>query len=202
MSYPVVPAPQAPARPSRWSRFVPVFALLGAMWLLEILDAILPGDWDLYGIQPRSSEGLVGIILSPLLHNGFDHLIGNSIPFLVLGCLVALGGAKRFWAVTGIVMAVAGLGVWLFSASNTVTVGASGLVFGYLGYLVVNGVRTRRILDIVVAFGVLVIYGTALLGAVPWLAGPGVSWQGHLFGALGGGLAAWLLTPTRRAAPV
>lgn len=184
-------------------RFVPVFVLLGIMWVLEILDAILPGDWDLAGIVPRSSDGLSGVGLSPLLHAGFSHLMANSLPFLVLGCLVALDGARRFWLVTGITALTAGLGVWLFSAANTVTVGASGLVFGYLGYLLVNGVRTRRLRDIAVSVVILLLYGSSLTGTLPWLAGPGVSWQGHLFGAIGGGMAAWLLPPAsaRRALP-
>lgn len=200
MSYPTPYLPaQPPSRPpSRWTRFLPVFALLGVMWVLEILDAILPGDWDLYGIHPRNSDGLFGVFLSPLLHAGFRHLMANSVPFLVLGCLVAIDGARRFWAVTGIVTVVAGLGVWLISPSATVTIGASSLVFGYLGYLVVNGIQTRRARDILVALGVLLLYGSSLLGAVPWLVGPGVSWQGHLFGAIGGGLAAWWLAPTAR----
>jgi membrane associated rhomboid family serine protease len=175
-----------------------VFALLAVMWVLEILDALLPGDWDLYGIHPRNTDGLSGVFLSPLLHAGFRHLMANSVPFLVLGCLVAIDGARRFWAVTGIVALVAGLGVWLISPSATVTIGASSLIFGYLGYLVVNGIRTRRARDILVALGVLLLYGSSLLGAVPWLVGPGVSWQGHMFGAIGGGLAAWWLAPVTR----
>jgi membrane associated rhomboid family serine protease len=168
------------------------------MWVLEILDAVLPGDWDLYGIHPRATDGLFGVLFSPLLHSGFRHLMANSVPFLVLGCLVAIDGARRFWAVTAIVTVVAGLGIWLVSPSFTVTIGASSLVFGYLGYLVVHGLRTRRARDILVALLVLALYGSALVGAVPWLVGPGVSWQGHMFGAVGGGLAAWWLAPTAR----
>lgn len=202
--YPAVPTPgtgPATRRRRPLARFYPVFGLLLAMWVLEILDWLLPGDWDLYGIYPRASDGLGGIVMSPMLHSGFAHLVANSVPFLVLGCLVALGGATRFWLVTAIVAVVSGLGVWLFGAANSVTVGASGLVFGYLGYLLVNGIRTRRAWDIVVSLVVLVVYGGALAGTLPWVAGPGVSWQGHLFGAVGGVLAAWLLPlPEKRPA--
>lgn len=184
-------------RSSSLGRFLPVFVLLALMWVLEFLDFILPGDWDLAGIVPRSSDGLSGVGIGPLMHVGFSHLMANTVPFLILGCLVALDGARRFWAVTGISALAAGLGVWLFAASNTVTVGASGLVFGYLGYLLVAGFRTRRVRDIAISVLIFLIYGSTLIGTVPWLAGPGVSWQAHLFGAIGGGLAAWLL-PVRR----
>ncbi|MGV1005958.1 MAG: rhomboid family intramembrane serine protease [Candidatus Nanopelagicales bacterium] len=182
--------------PSRAARFHPVFGLLAAMWAIELLDAVLPGEWDLFGIRPRSLDGAAGILLAPLLHAGFGHLLANTLPFLVLGCLVALDGGRRFWTVTAFVTIVSGLGVWLLAGSNTVTVGASGLIFGYLGYLVVYGVRTRSLRDIVIAVAVVLFYGGMLVGVMPWAVAAGVSWLGHLMGAIAGALAAWRL-PTR-----
>lgn len=175
---------------SRGQRFYPVLFLLAAMWAIELLDAVLPGDWDLFGIVPRSLSGATGIVLAPLLHVGFGHLMANTLPFLVLGCLVALGGTRRFWEVTAFVTVASGVGVWLLAASNTVTVGASGLIFGYLGYLVVYGVRTRSLLDILVSVVVILFYGGMLTGVMPWAVGPGVSWLGHLLGAAAGAVAA------------
>lgn len=187
----------APARSTAPSRFRPVFGLLLMMWVLEFADALLPGQLDFFGIRPRSLGGLTGIVAAPLLHVGFGHLMANTVPFLVLGCLVALGGAWRFWQVTGIVTLLGGLGVWLLGTPGTVTVGASGLIFGYLSYLLVFGARTRNLLDITIAVLVALVYGGMLAGALPWMVGNGVSWLGHLCGAAAGVVAAWQLPPQR-----
>src|SRR5690606_28591297 len=121
------------------------------------------------------------------------HLIANSVPFLVLGCLVAVEGARRFWAVTAIVAIVGGIGTWLVNTPGTLTVGASGLVFGYFGYVVLRvfmpGRVTHRVLYAVIALIVISLYGGSMLAGV-FGAAEGVSWQGHLFGAIGGGVAA------------
>jgi membrane associated rhomboid family serine protease len=167
------------------------FLLIGAMvilmWAVETVD-IVAGDLDSAGIHPRDPEGLTGVVASPFLHAGFGHLIGNTIPFLVLGAAIAVGGLMRTLLVTGIVMAVGGLGTWLTAPSNTVVIGASGLVFGYATYLVARGAYSRLPLHVIGGLVVLVIYGSTLLvGLVPT---PGVSWQGHLFGAVGGIVAA------------
>ena len=114
------------------------------------------------GIRPRESEGLLGILFAPLLHGGFSHLLSNTIPLLVLGTLVAASGRGVFWKVTAAVVLLGGLGTWLIAPANTVTIGASGLVFGYLGYLLVAGVRTRHWRDLLIGVAVLVVYGTLL----------------------------------------
>ena len=143
---------------------------------------IVAGDLDAAGIEPRDVDGLPGIVASPFLHAGFGHLIGNTIPFLVLGAAIAVGGLKRTLVVTAIVAIVGGVGTWLTAPSNTVVIGASGLVFGYATYLVARGIYSRMPLHFVGGLAVLAIYGSTLLvGLVPT---PGVSWQGHLFGAV------------------
>jgi membrane associated rhomboid family serine protease len=167
------------------------------MWLLELIDVVLRGRLDSAGIEPRDTDGLLGIILAPLLHVGFSHLVANTIPLLVLGTLVATSGRAVFWKVTVTVAVLGGAATWLIAPPNTVTVGASGLVFGYLGYLLVAGVRTRHWRDLAVGLLVLLVYGSLLLGALPWAVASDVSWQGHLTGALAGGLAAWWWAPRR-----
>ena len=134
---------------------------------------------------------MIGIALAPVLHGGFGHLIGNTIPFLVLGGAIALSGLARIAAVTAIVAVVGGLGTWLTAPANTVHIGASGLVFGFAAYLIARGIYSRRALHLGAAVVVIGVYGTTLLfGLVPT---PGVSWHGHAFGAVGGVIAARLL---------
>lgn len=185
--------------PNALRRFGAPIALLAVMWVVQLADSILPGSFSGFGIRSWDPAGLVGVLFAPLLHSSWVHLIGNSVPFLVLGCLAAAEGARRFWAVTAIIVVVGGVGTWAVNAPGTLTVGASGLVFGYFGYLVVRvfapGRVAHRILYAVVALVVISVYGATMLAGV-FAAGAGVSWQGHLFGAIGGGLAAFA---TRRA---
>jgi len=170
---------------------VVVGVMLAVMWGGEIID-LLPGTpFNGWGIRPRSTRGLLGIVFAPFLHVGFAHLISNTIPFAVLGGLIALGGARQFVAVTVAVGVVSGLGVWVLGASRSVHLGASGLVFGYITYLVSRGLFARRVLWILGGAVVAVIYGgSLLLGLIP---NGRMSWQGHLFGAIGGVVAAYLL---------
>jgi membrane associated rhomboid family serine protease len=174
-------------------RFASPVLLLVAMWVVQFADAILPGSFTGFGLRSWDVSGLGGIVLAPLLHANWQHLIANSVPFLVLGCLVAVEGARRFWAVTAIVAIVGGIGTWVFNAPGTLTVGASGLVFGYFGYVVMRvfapGRVAHRILYAVIALIVLALYGATMLAGVFGVA-EGISWQGHLFGAIGGGIAA------------
>lgn len=167
-----------------------VVAMVAVMWAEEIVD-LLPGTpFNRWGIRPRSVRGLFGIVLAPFLHVSFPHLIGNTIPFLLLGGVIALAGTRTIVEVTVIAGVVSGLGVWLFGASNSVHLGASGLVFGYLTYLVTRGVFARRMWWIVGGLVALAFYGGLFWGLLPRL---GVSWLGHVFGAMGGVLAAYLL---------
>jgi membrane associated rhomboid family serine protease len=180
----------------RTNGFVLVAVMAAVMWVVEIVDAA-GAQLDDNGIRPRDVDGLVGVATAPFLHAGFGHLLGNTIPFLILGALIALSGLARVALVTVVVILVGGLGVWLTAPAGSVTVGASGVVFGYAAYLVVRGLYSRRTIHLAGGLIILALYGTTLLfGLVPT---PGVSWQGHLFGAIGGIVAARLLD--RRAQP-
>lgn len=166
---------------------------VGVLWVLEVLDQVLfRGGLDGYGIRPLDTgAGLAGIVFAPLLHGGIGHLVANTVPLLVLGFLILLSGVARWLAVTAIVWIVGGLGTWLTGGFNTLHLGASVLVFGWLVYLLLRGVFSRRVGQIAVGVLVLLLYGGALWGVFPGQ--PGISWQAHLFGAIGGGLAAYLL---------
>lgn len=172
-----------------------VTGFVALLWLVEIVDAVTAGSLDRYGIEPRTQEGLVGILAAPLLHSGWTHLEANSVPLLVLAFLVAAASTARLFGVLAWAWLVSGLGVWLVGPPNSVTVGASGLVFGLLTYTMVVGFLERRPIGILVGVGVFLVYGSVLLGALP--GDSGVSWQGHLFGAVGGVLAAYHLASRR-----
>ena len=167
-----------------------VGAMLVVMWAEEIID-LLPGTpFDSGGIRPRSVRGLFGIVLAPFLHSGFPHLVANSVPFAVLGIAIALGSVVRFVQVVCIVGLVSGLGTWLLGHANSVHIGASGLVFGFVTYLVSRGIFARKLLWLVGGLVVAFVYGGILWGLIPR---PGVSWTGHVFGAIGGVIAAWTM---------
>lgn len=164
---------------------------VAVLWISEIIDTVLGNRLDAEGIRPGSTDGLSGVLFAPLLHGGFGHLIANSVPLLVLGFLILLSGVGQWAAVTATVWVVGGLGTWLLGGVGTVHIGASGLVFGWLTYLIARGLFTRRPWQIVIGLAVFLLYGGALWGVLPGQ--PGISWQGHLFGAIGGLVAAWLL---------
>jgi membrane associated rhomboid family serine protease len=166
-------------------------ALVGLMWLSEVVDTALRGRLDQYGIIARDPQGLVGIITAPFLHLGFGHLISNTLPLVTLGLIIAVSGARRLFAVTAMVVVIGGFGTWLISPPNTITIGASGLVFGYAAYLITRGLFNRRLGQVLIGIVVVVVWGSALLGGL--LPQDGISWQGHLFGGIAGILAAWVL---------
>ncbi|MFD9332825.1 rhomboid family intramembrane serine protease [Streptomyces sp. NPDC060028] len=156
------------------------------LWLIEAVDLATGHALVAYGIAARETDGLTGIPLAPFLHFGFDHTASNSIPLLVLGFVAALGGIRRFLAVCALIIAADGLGVWLFSPSHSITVGASGLVFGLFGYLVTRGFVERKVLGVAVGLAVAAVWGgTIFLGVLPTDSGS-VSWQAHLFGLAAG----------------
>jgi membrane associated rhomboid family serine protease len=172
-----------------------VVSMAAVMWVVEVIDRVDHGQLERYGIRPRSEGGLVGLVTAPFLHVSFAHLIGNTIPFLVLGSLIALSGVIRVLAVTAIVALVGGLGTWLIAPANTDHIGASGVVFGYAAYLVARGAFSKSATHIFGGLIVLAVYGTTLLfGLFP---NGHVSWQGHLCGGLAGILAASVLEKRR-----
>lgn len=186
------------ADPTRgWVRAAGVsVGFVALLWVVEIADSVTTGSLDRYGIRPRTDEGLGGIVVAPLLHAGWGHLEANSWPLLVLGFLVAVVSSVRFVGVLAWSWLVSGVGVWLVGPGDAVTVGASGVVFGLLTYLLVAGFLERRPVGILVAVAVFILYGSVLLGVLPGQ--PGISWQGHLFGAVGGVIAAYNLADRRR----
>jgi membrane associated rhomboid family serine protease len=162
--------------------------LLAGLWALELVDQLSGQRLDSYGIHARELDGLPEIFVAPFLHAGWQHLIGNSLPFLVLGFLVLLGGMAR-WLMSSLISIVSsGLAAWALTPANTIVLGASGLIFGWLTYLLARGVYSRRASQVVVSVVVLVLYGGLIWGVLPGAAG--VSWQAHLGGAVGGLVAA------------
>ena len=170
---------------------VVIGALLALMWLLEIIDQATGNSLDSLGIETRDPSDLGSIVTAPFIHYGWDHLIASSLPFLVLGVIVLLAGLVRWLVTTGITIVTSGLTAWLLSGPHTITAGASGLIFGYLGYVLARGIFSRKVGQIVVGVVVLAVYGTLLWGILP--AASGISWQAHLGGLAGGVLAAWLV---------
>ncbi|MBC9718646.1 rhomboid family intramembrane serine protease [Streptomyces sp. TRM66268-LWL] len=162
---------------------------LALLWLLEAVDVASGHTLDTYGISPREFTELRDVIPASFLHYGWDHLIANSMPLLVLGFLAALSGIRRFAAVVATIVVVSGVGVWFTAPAYSVTAGASGVVFGLFGYLLVRGFVDRRIGDVVIGLLVGAVYGSILWGVLP--TAEGISWQGHLFGLIGGVLAAF-----------
>ncbi len=169
--------------------------LIALAWSIQGINGLTHRSLVQFGITPRTIDGLWGILFAPFLHGNWAHLSANTVPFLILGWLVMLYGVGDFGFTTVIAAAVAGLGSWAFSPPSTVTVGASGVIFGYLGFLLLRGFFERSLISILVSIGVGSLYGGLVIGVLP--SEQGVSWQGHLFGFIGGILAAWLLARRR-----
>ncbi len=172
-------------------------AIVALMWLFEIADtAFFSGNLDWFGIQPRSLIGLRNVLFSPFLHVGFGHMLTNTIPFIVLGWMVMVRGMREFVIVSVIAGLMSGLGVWLFGGADTVTLGMSGVIFGYLGYLLARGYYERSPIAIILAVISVMLYGGMIFGALPMRSD--VSWLGHLFGLVGGIVAAYVLVKSPR----
>jgi membrane associated rhomboid family serine protease len=169
--------------------------LVALMWAIEIVDHIPSLNLDIYGIIPRNPIGLRGILFAPFLHGNFPHLVANTVPFLTLGWLVMWRRTLDFWIVSAIAAVIGGLGTWLIGPSNSVHVGASGVIFGYLGFLLSRGYFERNFSSMALSVAVGVLYGGLLWGVLPQQ--QGISWQGHLFGFIGGVVAARLLAEPR-----
>ncbi|MDX2231975.1 MAG: rhomboid family intramembrane serine protease [Leptolyngbyaceae cyanobacterium bins.349] len=168
------------------------------LWVLELVDSLLlRGRLNRLGIRPRRLIGLRGILFAPLLHGNLGHLAANTIPLVVLGWLIMLNGLNTFLTVTAIAWVISGIGTWLLGGTNTNHIGASGLVFGYFGYLVFRGYFEQSFSAIVIAVLVGLLYGSMIWGVLPIHRGK--SWQSHLFGFIGGGVAARYLPELQNA---
>ena len=170
--------------------------LVALLYVIELVDTLLNHRLDQEGVEPQQTDGLLGIVFAPLLHGSWEHLIGNTLPLLVLGFLVLLSGVRLWLQVTAIVWVVAGIGTWLVAPPNTTHLGASVLIFGWLVFLLLRGFVSRRFGQILLGLVILFLYGGVLWGVLPGQ--PGISWQGHLFGALGGAIAALVLSERRQ----
>lgn len=165
---------------------------IAIFWVVEIVNQIFFGDrLDYFGIIPRNIVGLRGIILAPFLHADFAHLIANTVPFAILAWFVMLQNTNDFFIVSFYSMIVSGIGVWLFAPPNSITVGASSLIFGYLGFLLLRGYFQKNTPSIALSLMVVFLYGGMIWGVLP--SNPHISWLAHLFGFIGGILAAKII---------
>ncbi len=163
--------------------------MVSSLWILELTDSFLLGNrLNHLGIQPRRWSGLKGILLSPLLHGDLQHLAANTVPLAVLGGLILFRSQTTFAIVTVVVWLLSGWGTWLCGGAKTNHIGASGIVFGYLGFLLLQGYLERSPIAIGLAVIAGTLYGSSLWGVLP--SKRGRSWECHLFGAIGGGIAA------------
>ena len=165
-----------------------VALLLALMWIVGMVNILFDYRLSEYGVVPRTVDGLIGIPLMPFLHGSFDHLLVNTLPAVILGGLVAIQGSKKFLTATVFITLVGGGALWVVGRS-AVHVGASGLIFGYFGYLIARAWYTRSLGAVLIALAVAVVYGGILLGVLPFFQ-EGVSWEGHLTGLIAGALAA------------
>lgn len=169
--------------------FVTMCAVIPVLFLVEVIDIGAGGYLDVAGgIIPHRLDGLDGVLFSPFLHAGWDHLYGNAVPLILVGTFALAGGVKRFLYSTALIMAVSGLGVWFIGSPNSVVIGASGVIFGYLGFLMLSGWYARSFGSILLSVIVTLVWGSLILGMMP--GEPGISWQAHIGGFLGGVLAA------------
>lgn len=168
-----------------------LFGIVAILWGLEIVDTVFRGALDQFGVQPRRISRIPGILTSPFIHLGFGHLISNTVPFLILGGIVLVGGRKTFLLASFLIIVLSGSALWLLGPANTNHIGASSLIFGYLGFLLARGIFEKSGFWIVVSLLVLVFYGGMMWGVLPGQRG--ISWQGHLFGFLSGIATAWVL---------
>jgi len=171
-----------------------VARVTGLLWALELVDVLLLGGrLDAFGVAPRSVQGLAGIFAAPFLHGGLSHLIANTVPLIVLGFLATSRKKSDFWVVALASTVVGGLGTWLIAPTAPVHIGASGVIFGLLGFLMGRGIFERQVGAIAMSTLVTFLFGGMLWGVLPVVAGDGISWQMHLFGYLGGLLVSWRL---------
>ncbi|WP_254185526.1 rhomboid family intramembrane serine protease [Nocardioides panacis] len=187
MSLPTRHQPRPRSRPLVAAQVILAFVAL--LYAVELVDTLMGHRLDEGGVRPREADGLDGILFAPLLHYGWGHLLANTLPLLVFGFLILLAGVARWAAVTAVVWVVGGVGTWFVGQPHSVHLGASVLAFGWLVYLLLRGVFARDASQVALGVILLLVYGGLLLGVLPGQ--PGISWQGHLFGALGGALAAY-----------
>jgi membrane associated rhomboid family serine protease len=193
--------------PTSWAGALIVIGVLTAgLFVVQYFNAADHYGWNRFGLRPREVDGLWGVLAQPVLHSSWSHLLANAFPFAAIGWVLLLSGVRVFVFVTACVVVAGGLLTWLVAPSNEIIVGASGLIFGWIGYLLARAVFSRRFKWIVVAVLVLVFFGTLLGGLLPTTGAnrdSSVSWQSHVCCAAVGIAVAWLLHPraTRNGRP-
>jgi len=186
----------------KWYQHIPlsIRILLGVAafaWALELIDLIPKVDLDGFGVKPRTISGLIGIPLMPFLHADLSHLISNTLPFLVLGWIVITAEKKKFIFVTATIILLGGFGTWLIGGSDSNHIGASGLVYGYFGYVMTRAIMERKLIWIITGIVVAILYGSLIVGVLP-MQEQAISWQGHLCGLLAGSWLGWKRTKRNR----
>ena len=182
---------------STLEEFKLLLKVVAVFWVVEIIDfLIFKGRLDKFGIQPHNIIGLRGLILAPFLHGGFPHLIANTIPFITLGWLTMIQETSDFYIVSLITAIVGGLGVWLLGSPDSIHIGASILIYGYLGFLLSRGYFQKNLPSIILSVIVVFLYGGLVRGIFP--SSMGISWEGHLFGFIGGAIAAWAISREKK----
>ncbi len=180
---------------NNWSRFIPesflgLLAAVAFVWALELIDLLPIINLDALGIRPRSIFGLIGIPLMPFLHEDFSHLLSNTFPFLILGWIVLRAEKREFLVATVTIILLGGLGTWLIGNKHSIHIGASGLVYGYFGYVMVRAIVERRLVWILTGLAVGFFYWSMFFGILP-IQGNGISWEGHLCGMAAGVWFGW-----------
>ncbi|TDV46311.1 rhomboid family intramembrane serine protease [Actinophytocola oryzae] len=171
---------------------------LAILWIVELVNAATGRELtQAGGIVARDAGSLVNIVTAPFVHGNTEHLMGNALPLFSLGLIAAIPSPRRFLLMTVVVIVVGGLGIWLTSPVGTVTIGASGVVFGYFSYLLLRGLVDRRPADVLVSVGIAIAYGSYMWSAVG-IGATGVSWQGHVSGLIGGVVAAIVVRTPRK----
>jgi membrane associated rhomboid family serine protease len=182
-------------RQQSWSGALIVMIAVGAVfWVVQFLNAADEYRLDRFGVRPREVDGLWGVVTMPFLHASYNHLLSNTVPLVLIGWVVLLSGIRVWATVTAIVVLGGGALTWLVGPANTLIVGASAMIFGWLGYLLARAYFSRRLKWIIVAILVLVFFGTLLIGLFPTLHS-GISWQAHVCGFAAGIGAGAVLHP-------
>jgi membrane associated rhomboid family serine protease len=174
-------------------------SVAAALWIVEAVNAANNYSLDRFGLRPRRIDGLWGVLTEPFLHASYHHLFSNTVPLIMVGWVLLLSGLRTWLTVTAIVVVLGGLATWLVAPSGII-VGASALVFGWLGYLLARAYFSRKLRWIVVAVLVLFFFGTLLSNLLPSFDAQ-VSWQSHVCGFAAGILAGAVLHPRRARMP-
>ncbi|MFD7642275.1 rhomboid family intramembrane serine protease [Kitasatospora sp. NPDC059795] len=182
--------------------FFTMFGFLCLIWAVQVANWAMDGQIALqHGILARQASSLPDLLTAPFLHLNWQHLEGNSGPLFVFGFLAAYRGVRKFLGLTALLVVTSGMTVWLFERGDVVTVGASGVIFGYFGYVVLRGLFDRNLIDSLIGLVMGASFAYLLTTAIPGT--PGVSWLGHLGGLVGGLVGAWIFrtrTPEQAAA--